>query len=295
MITSGSIPSGALALALLTATGVAAQESIAGGGGLELAVYETGNPEGRPIVFIHGFGQNHMAWDLQLDALDDEFRLVALDLRGHGASAQPLDAAHYTDGALWATDLAALIAAKQLDRPVLVGWSYGGFVIADYLRAHGDDALGGIVFVAAPAALGTPAAQRFFDPGVMQGLTNLMDPHVRTRIEASRAFLRAMPATPMSDERYEVSLASLMMIPPEVRRAVFSRQIDNDDVLSRITVPTLVIQGGADPIVLPATGRHIARIVPGAQLSVFEGVGHAPCFEDADRFNREIAQFVRGS
>ena len=64
--------------------------------------------------------------------------LVAYDLRGHGMSEAPLEAEHYTDGALWADDVAAIIDQLRLDRPVLVGWSYGSFVICDYVRAHGQ-------------------------------------------------------------------------------------------------------------------------------------------------------------
>ncbi|MGH2395159.1 MAG: alpha/beta fold hydrolase, partial [Candidatus Limnocylindria bacterium] len=140
----------AVSLALAAGSKAHAQgpEMISGGGGLDLAIYEAGNPDGPPILFIHGFSQNHLTWERQFSGpLADEFRLVALDLRGHGASDKPLDAAAYTDSALWAEDIAAVIEARAIERPVLVGWSYGGYVIADYLRSHGDDALGGIVFV----------------------------------------------------------------------------------------------------------------------------------------------------
>ena len=77
-----------------------------------------GAPDGQPIVLIHGWSQNHLCWAHQYDsALADEFRLVAYDLRGHGMSDAPLDAAHYTDAALWADDLAAVIEALELQRP----------------------------------------------------------------------------------------------------------------------------------------------------------------------------------
>ena len=83
-----------------------------------------GRPDGQPIVLIHGWSQNHLCWAHQYDsALADEFRLVAFDLRGHGMSDAPLDAAHYTDATLWADDLAAVIEALDLPRTVLVGWS----------------------------------------------------------------------------------------------------------------------------------------------------------------------------
>ena len=80
-----------------------------------------------------------MCWRHQVDsALAEEFRVVALDLRGHGMSDRPLDADQYQDARLWAADIAAVIDQLNLERPTLVGWSYGGFVICDYLRAYGE-------------------------------------------------------------------------------------------------------------------------------------------------------------
>src|ERR1700757_3396739 len=103
--------------------------------GVALAAYAWGNPAGREIVFIHGYSQCHLSWRRQMDdaALAGEFRMVAYDLRGHGASAQPLARERYRDDRLWADDLAAIIAAAGLKRPTLVAWSYGGGGVAGYL------------------------------------------------------------------------------------------------------------------------------------------------------------------
>jgi non-heme chloroperoxidase len=65
--------------------------TITGGGGLQLAVHEYGQPHGKPILLIHGFTQCHMVWSKQYhSALADEFRLLCCDNRGHGMSAKPL-------------------------------------------------------------------------------------------------------------------------------------------------------------------------------------------------------------
>ena len=60
--------------------------------------------------------------------------MVAVDLRGHGMSEMPLEAEQYVDGDKWADDVAAIIDQLTLDKPMVVGWSYGGFVILDYPR-----------------------------------------------------------------------------------------------------------------------------------------------------------------
>ena len=92
--------------------------TVIGGGGQALHVREWGPPDGPPVLLIHGWSGNHMCWGHQVDsALVDEFRLVALDLRGHGMSDRPLDAGRYQDARLWAADIAAVIAQLDLDRP----------------------------------------------------------------------------------------------------------------------------------------------------------------------------------
>src|SRR5262249_17426647 len=131
--------------------------------GLTVAASECGNPSGPEIVFIHGFSQCSLSWERQLSdgALGREFRMIAYDLRGHGPSNKPTDKDKSAHDRLWADDLAAVIAAAGLKRPVLVGWSYAGRVISDYVRAHGTDGIAGINFVAAV----TKSGNEFLGPG----------------------------------------------------------------------------------------------------------------------------------
>src|SRR5205823_2957953 len=108
------------------------------------------------------------------------------DFRGHGASDKPLDAAKYTDGTLWADDLDAVIQAKHLDRPVLVGWSYGGFVMSDYLRRYGDKAIGGIVFVGAVTKNGTPEAAGYLTDEALAIFGDVFSTDVQKSIDGTR-------------------------------------------------------------------------------------------------------------
>ena len=96
---------------------------VVGGGGTAIHLVETGNPNGRPILFIHGFSQCSLAWSRQLSSdLADDYRLIALDLRGHGLSDKPREG--YSESRLWADDVNAAIQSLSLDHPILCGWSY---------------------------------------------------------------------------------------------------------------------------------------------------------------------------
>src|SRR6202035_4445315 len=116
--------------------------------GLTISAQEYGNPNGPGIVFIHGFSQSNLSWMRQANSdLTKEFHIVTYDLRGHDNSDKPLEAARYRDGKAWADEVQAVIDAAGLKRPVLVGWSYAGRVISDYVATHGASQLAGINFV----------------------------------------------------------------------------------------------------------------------------------------------------
>ncbi len=138
-----------------------ATHEILGGGGVRLHAREWGNPEGPPIVFIHGWSQSDLCWLKQVHGdLARRFRIVTFDLRGHGLSEKPAGPEHYADGQAWADDLAAVIDQTGLERPILVAWSYGGYVVADYLRAYGDARIGGIDLVGAAVILSSDVRPR---------------------------------------------------------------------------------------------------------------------------------------
>ncbi len=99
-------------------------ETVSGADGVGLTVYEVGNRNGPAVVFVHSFSQNYLTWDRQVSGpLAQEFHLVGFDMRGHGTSEKPLDPGSYTSPEVWADDLAAVLQARSLERPVLVGSS----------------------------------------------------------------------------------------------------------------------------------------------------------------------------
>jgi non-heme chloroperoxidase len=268
--------------------------SVPGGGGLRLHVREWGTLEGPPILFIHGWSQNHLCWAKQYEsALADEFRLIAYDLRGHGMSEAPLEAEHYTESKLWADDVAAIIDELGLDKPVLVGWSYGAFVICDYIRAYGQESVAAINFVEAAVRLGEAAFGTLIGPGFLDHFVGATADDLPTNIGAMRSFVRACFVKPVSDDDLETAVCWNVVVPAPVRIHLAAREIDCDDVLQTLEVPLLVTQGRADTVVLPATAEHVLATCPTSKASWYEGVGHVPHLEDAERFNRELAELTR--
>jgi pimeloyl-ACP methyl ester carboxylesterase len=174
---------------------------------------------------------------------------------------------------------------------VLVGWSYGGFVICDYLRAYGEDAVAAINFVGAAVTL-NPTLENI-GPAFLANAPAGSEPDLPTRIAALRRFWHRMTVEPLDPADLETGLSGSVSVPPEVLGALISRQIDSDDVLRRLRMPVLVTHGRRDEIVLPAMAEHILRTCPTATASWYDRVGHAPFIEDARRFNSELGDLVQ--
>jgi len=269
---------------------------VRGGGGATLRAHEWGRPDGPAILFVNGWSQCDMCWDAQVRSpLADRFRMVTFDNRGHGMSDKPLDLAAYSDERLWADDLAAIIEQTDLDRPVLVAWSYGGFIVADYLRVYGDAAIAGIDLVGAAVLLRPPSFDHI-GPGFLDNALDASAPDLRANIAAIQRFLRSCTARPLPEELWSAALCWNMAVAAEIRGALIARQLDGTDVYSRLSVPVLVTHGRRDMIVLPSMAEHVIGHCNTAVASWYDGVGHMPFIEDAERFNLELAAFVdRGS
>ena len=259
--------------------------------GLTISAQEWGNPAGPEILFIHGFSQSHLSWMRQVDSdLAKEFRIVTYDLRGHGNSDKPLDAAHYRDSKAWGDEVQAVIDTAGLKRPVLVGWSYAGRVISDYLATHGAGQLAGINFVDAPIKV---------DPALigdnLKNLPLMASEDLVINITATRSFLHGCFSRQPSADDYETMLAFNMMVLPKVRAGLGGRPLDASDMMSKLKLPVLVTHGAEDRNAKVGAGQYTASIIPGAKLSIYEGIGHSPFYEDAPRFNTELAAFVRAA
>jgi pimeloyl-ACP methyl ester carboxylesterase len=259
--------------------------------GLTISAQEWGNPAGPEILFIHGFSQSHLSWMRQVDSdLAKEFRIVTYDLRGHGNSDKPLDAARYRDSKAWGDEVQAVIDAAGLKHPVVVGWSYAGRVTSDYLATHGSGQLAGINFVDAPIKA---------DPTLigdnLKNLPLMASEDLVTNISATRTFLHGCFSKQPTADDYEAMLAFNMMVLPKVRAGLAGRPLDASDLMSKLKLPVLVTHGSEDRNAKLGAGQYTASIIPGAKLSIYEGIGHSPFYEDAPRFNTELATFVRAA
>ncbi|HTT02459.1 MAG TPA: alpha/beta hydrolase [Steroidobacteraceae bacterium] len=266
-------------------------QMITGGAGVRLHVIESGNPRGQPILFIHGFSQSSLAWSRQLQSeLRDDFRLVALDLRGHGCSDKPREA--YGTSQLWADDVHAVIEALHLDRPILCGWSYGPLVILDYLRHYGEREIGGVNFIGGVTKLGSEAAVSVLTAEFLGLIPGFFSADAEESVRSLSALLDLCFAHELTEEDRYRMLGYNVRVPPYVRQALFSRAFDNDDLLPRLTKPALITHGTADAVVKPTVIEQQMRRIPSAKVHMIES-GHACFWDEAATYNESLRAFAQ--
>ncbi len=270
-------------------------QTIEGAGGVPLVTVEWGNTEGPGILFIHGFQQSYISWKRQLDSdLGDDFHMVAFDLRGHGGSGKPWEVDQYADTKKWADDIAAVMAATDLEQPVVVAWSYGGVVIGDYVRHYGTESLRGINFVGTD---GRFIERPPLDPDIQKqrqergALT--ISSNTEENLIAARAMVDFLTAETFPPEWRETVLTYNMGVPVYALKALRQRPIDNSDVVDQVNVPILISWGSEDEVMSEEMAQSLAAAFKDSRLSRYDGLGHSPFYEDAARFNRELADFAQ--
>jgi len=237
-----------------------------------LAVYSAGRADAPLVLLVHGWAQSARCWHHQLDD-PGELRVAAFDLRGHGGSDAP---AHgYDDPRAWADDLHSVLRALGGGPAVLVGWSYGGLVIADYLGRYGGAATAGVLLTGAITGLGRGVPGGRIGPVMRAALPGALSEDPEVAVPALTAFVHGMTAEPLPDTELRGLLEASTATPARVRAALFDRTADATGCVSAAGVRVLVQHGTADPVVDRSTAEHL------------------PFVEDPPRFDRTLRAFAR--
>lgn len=234
--------------------------------------YEIQGDKAPALVFVHGWSCDRSYWKEQLGALADNYKVVAIDLAGHGESG--LSRRSWTMEAFGA-DVAAVIKKLGLKNVIMIGHSMGGCVIAEAARQLPRDIVAGLVFVDQYKQLHTPRT-----PEEIQAFAARLEKNFSDSVAA---FVRRM-FHPKSDsslvERVAMDMSSA---PPAVALEAFrstwaySSQITN--TLEELKLPVIFINSDNRP-------TDVASIQPyGVQVIVMPGVGHFPMMEDPKKFN----------
>jgi pimeloyl-ACP methyl ester carboxylesterase len=247
---------------------------------------------GSPVVLLHAFPLNASMWAPQREALGGSYRVLCPDQRGFGGTPLPVGDEPSID--LLADDVAAMLDARGLDQPVVLGGlSMGGYVAMAFWRRH-RERVAALVLADTKASADAPAAvenrlrvarevvaagtsaQLAEDalPQLLGATSHAERPLVRGRV---KALVESAPP-------YAVAWAQQAM----------AARPDSFDSLRTVDVPALVIVGEEDALTPPGEARALADAIPGAQLVVVEQAGHLSSLEAPDVFNAALSSFLGG-
>ncbi len=252
---------------------------------------------GHPVVLIHGYPLNGTSWEKQIPALVSAgHRVITYDRRGFGKSSQPATGYNYDT---FAADLHKLIAHLELRDFALVGFSMGGGEVARYIGKYGSKGVSKAVILSGvpPYLLKTPDNPEGVDKSVFDGLEKAItadryaffggffndfyntDVYLNKRVSPQAIQASWNVASSSSP------VATLACVP------TWYEDFRND--VSKIDVPTLVMQGDADRIVpFSASGARTAKLIKGARLVVVKDGPHCISWTHADEVNTELVNFL---
>lgn len=254
--------------------------------GLRIAYVRAGS--GEPVVLLHGgFGADHRSWLPQIEALSDEFTVVAWDAPGTGESSDPPDAARVDE---YADYLAGFLDAIGIERPHVVGLSYGAVLALALVRRHPAVPRSLVLAGAYAGWAGSLPPEQ-----VEERLDRFAAEVERPAMEWLPAYVPGMVSEHASSATTDALLSLMVDIRPGPALVMLRGVAEADlrDVLPRIDVPTLLIYGELDARSPVTVGEELHATIPGSELVVMPGVGHVCSFEDPDRFNTEVRNFLR--
>ena len=276
--------------------------------GATVRVQEAG--EGPPVVFVHGASNGGASWATLVNRLDG-FRCILLDRPGCCLS--PPLGTRFDDVERLASFADALVVdvldALGLDNAHLVGTSFGGYIALRSAAAHPDRIRRLLLFgwsVGAPIAV-TPLVMRMGSIPLLGRLTGAVPPTrrmvkgmlrqigLRGAVDSGR-FTEEMVDWFLAMLRYTDTMANELRAGPRIitpLRGMNDSILLPASLLGSITVPTFFLWGGDDPMGGADTAHAFSALVPGAQLEVMPGAGHAPWIDDPDHAAAVTSAFLR--
>ena len=260
-------------------------------------LYYEDHGSGKPIVLIHGYPLSGASWEKQVAVLlAAGHRVITYDRRGFGKSSQPTTGYNYDT---FAEDLHKIVTQLELRDFSLVGFSMGGGEVARYMGKYGSKGVSKAVFISAvpPYLLKASDNPEGVDGSVFEGIqkaivadryaffTEFFKNFYNTDLLLGKRVSQSVIQSNWNVAAGASATASLACV------ATWHEDFRKD--LTRIDVPTLVMQGDADRILpIAASGLRTAKLIKGARLAVIKDGPHCITWTHADEVNSELVSFL---
>ncbi len=248
--------------------------------GLRIHYLEVGR--GSTILFVPGWTMPAWIWEQQIKHFSKTHRVVAMDPRSQGQSSRPTEG-HYP--AARARDIKAVVDQLRLAPVLLVGWSMGVTELAAYVDQFGTDSVAGLVLVDGYAGAD-------FDPNLTPKMWQWAAGFQKDRRKQTEAFVRSMYKKPQSEEYLKRVTEASLRTPTNSAIALFVGMFTSDyrPALAKIDKPALLVVAQSLRVALY---QDMQKRIPGSQIEIFEGVGHALFVDEPERFNSLLDEFLK--
>ena len=234
--------------------------------------------DGAPVLLTHGFSSTGRAWAAQHRALQDRYRVISWDMRGHGQTDSPPDPAQYSHD-LTVADMHGLLRHLGVERAVVGGLSLGGTMSLAFYHRHPTMVRALVICDSGPGYRNAQARAEW------NGRAERRAADLEARgLDALEAGSRDMQEA----VRHHRSAQGLAQA---ARGMLTQRDASIIDALPAVRVPTLIIVGSEDtPFIAPC--EYMAKKIPGAHLEVIAGAGHSSNLDRPEAFNRVLRSFL---
>ncbi|MFM9843346.1 MAG: alpha/beta fold hydrolase [Dongiaceae bacterium] len=252
--------------------------------GITIAYADKGNPEGRPVLLVHGYTDSSRSWSLPMAHLAHRYRLIAVDLRGHGASSAPECCYTVPD---MVHDLCLLLDHLRIEKVDFVGHSLGSMIGQVFAQRHADR-LRKLVLVGSTLSAAKATAPGSWLSGNVRALT---DP-----VDENSAFITEWTTnpTPVDAEFIAHARREACAIPTRIWRAVLQElhTAEYGRLSSTITAPTMILWGGQDPLFSAEDQQALREAIKDSEFVAFNKLGHNLQWEDPAGVAALIAHFL---
>ncbi len=238
-----------------------------------------------PLLFLHGLGGGHAAWNRQVEHFGRRgYSCIAWDQPGYGGTppVEPYTLQTVTD---------VLKRHMDRDRVVLIGQSMGGFV-AQEMYARFPDRIAALVLAFTSPAFGGAGGQ--FARQFVAARIGPLD-EGKTMAQVAKALMPSMRGTKSDHQGLAHAERVMSAVPPETYRKAIQllTTFDRKDQLEKIVVPTLLVAGSDDRIAPPSVMESMARRIPHAEFVLLEGCGHLGPMDQPQAFNGALENFLQ--
>ncbi len=246
--------------------------------------YQAG--EGIPLIFLHGVGNTGRVWQAQLDHFQAAFCAIALDLPGYGKT-PPLAENNFPNLADW---LLQTIRENEWRQPILVGNSYGGMIVQEFLARHAGNAQAVVLFGTSPAFGKKDGEwQRNFIKARLQPFKE-----GKTMAELAPIIVKSLAGSGALPEQLRLAEQDVASVSDEAFQTGILTLISFDQRanLSNIDIPCLVLAGEEDASAPPSMMHKMATYIPNAKFGQMAKLGHIAHIENPPLFNKILHDFL---